>query len=974
MKRGYSFRLYSFVLIIYLLQMQLGSVVAQNIISVAGSNFKYGDGSTVDKAGVRQPFGIATDKYGNIYSTDQMNCTIRRIDANTKIVTVIAGRTYQCGFAGDGGQAVNALLNFPQGIFVDSLDNIYVADAGNERVRRIDKYGIITTIAGNGKMGFSGDGGPALKATFRYPEDIAADTIGNIYISDWENHRIRKINNRGIISTYAGNGLSGYSGDGDFATKARLYYPQGIKVDNNGNLYIADSQNGRVRVVAKNGIIHTVVKNTGRYPDKIYDLDIDKNGKLYFSSTSETLKSYDFITGQILELGDYFFYSPTGIAFNQKNNTILITESEEEYCYNHVPSISSYEISSGQSTRIIYGNCNNECTTGSLGDNWYATNAKLNLPSSVVFDKAGNIYIGDRGNFRIRKIDKYGIITTFAGSEKGTGGYGDGGRAADARFNSIQGMIFDKENNLFIADGGDRRVRKIDKNGFISTIAGNGETGYNGDGISALSASINPFDLALDNYGNLFISDVSNNRIRKVDKSGVITTFAGSGISGYNGDSIPAVRAQFQNPKGIFFTRDQSLLIADYYNHRIRKVDSNAIITTIAGKGFWSFGGDGGEASRAYLAGPTDVTCDKDGNIYIDDYLNYRIRRVDRNGIINTVVGLGSPDLVRCDGEGYPTTSVAGDGDPARSGSIFQPDNIQFDNKGNLFIADTRNHMLREVLFNTRSFIPAPVTTSFKQYVNHFSTMQNGIYLICRLNPKGLLEEKLNGNINSTVWVEKRVIVDSFGNPFLARHYELFTTENSRIQKTTITLFFTQKEFDEYNAAIKNKFNKLPVSPADLSGKSNLKIVFFEGKSSDTTGLPNSYDGRSKVINPVDSSIVWNSINKHWQVSFDVMSLGAFFISTKRIASSKNNIQDNAIKESESILVWPNPVKGRLNISTLFTMAKTDLLVISPSGKIVAQKVINPGNSIIDLGSLPAGLYILKFGNGEIKKIVKTGG
>ena len=246
-------------------------------------------------------------------------------------------------------------------------------------------------------------------------------------------------------------------------------------------------------------------------------------------------------------------------------------------------------------------------------------------------DGAGNLYIADSGNHRIRKVDSSGTISTIAGSgEFGFGG--DGGPAIDARLNYPSGVAVDGAGNVYIADLGNQRIRKVDSTGTITTIAGSGETGFGGggfggDGGPATEAQLNyPRGVAIDGAGNVYIADQGNQRIRKVDSTGTITTIAGSGERGFSGDGDPATEAQLNYPWGVAVDGAGNVYIADLGNHRIRKVDSLGTITTIAGSGEFGFGGDGGPAIDARLNYPSGVAVDGAGNLYIADSVNHRIR------------------------------------------------------------------------------------------------------------------------------------------------------------------------------------------------------------------------------------------------------------------------------------------------------------------------------------------------------------
>jgi sugar lactone lactonase YvrE len=335
------------------------------------------------------------------------------------IITTVAGHG-TAGYSGDGGPATNAAMNAPNSVVSDASGNLFIVDCNNQRIRKVSANGVITTVAGNGSAGYSGDGGPATNASMNTPNGIAIDASGNLFISDGYNNRIRKVDQNGIITTVAGNGTAGYSGDGGLAINARLYNTVGLAVDASGNLFIADCYNYRIRKVSTNGIITTVAGN----------------------------------------------------------------------------GVQSYS-----------------------GDGGAAINASLNNPYDVVVDDAGNLFIADLSNNRVRKVNTNGIISTVAGN--GSSSYsGDGGAATSAGFNSPTGVALDASGNLFIADYWAYRVRKVNTSGIISTVAGNGTAGYSGDGGVATNANLGkPWKAWVDSAGNMFIAEYGNNTIRKVTGS-----------------------------------------------------------------------------------------------------------------------------------------------------------------------------------------------------------------------------------------------------------------------------------------------------------------------------------------------------------------------------------------------------------------------------------------------------------------------
>jgi len=362
------------------------------------------------------------------------------------------------------------------------------------------------------------------------------------------------------------------------------------------------------------------------------------------------------------------------------------------------------------------------------GDGGQATAAEIYNPNAVGFDHAGNIYIVDEGSFVVRKVDMSGIITTIAGN--GIQGFsGDGGQATNAEFSYLEGVWGDKKGNVYIADEGNRRIRKVHTTGKISTFAGNGTFGYTGDGGPATAAELGtPYRIAIDTADNVYIADQGENVIRKVDTTGIISTVAGNGNSGFSGDGGQATVAEIKYPYGISVDIPGNIYIADCGNNRIREVSTTGIITTVAGNGIASFSGDGGQATAAELYGPFGVAADAFGNIYIDDQTNVRIRAVNPLGIITTIAGTGA--------NGYN-----GDGIPATAAQLNFPWDVSVDAAGNVYISDEANQRVR-IISGLTTGVSVPEN---KQSVLVYPNPNNGIFnVFCHSDPPAGGEESLS--------------------------------------------------------------------------------------------------------------------------------------------------------------------------------------------------------------------------------------
>ena len=585
------------------------------------------------------PHGVATDAAGNLYIVDRLNNRIRKVDS-AGVISTIAG-TGERGLGGDGGPATDARLDLPEGVATDSAGNLYIADSVNHRIRKVDSAGTISTIAGTGERGLGGDGGPATDARLDLPRGLAADGAGNLYIADRQNHRIRKVDSTGTITTVAGGGGRGALGDGGPATEAWLIRPNGVAVDGTGNLYFTESGSARIRKVDAAGIISTI------------------------AGTGE--RGFGGDGGPATDAQLHF---PYGVALDAAGNLYFADTNN-----NRIRKVDSAGVIS-----TIAGTGER----GFGGDGGPAVQAQFTGPRGLATDGAGNLYFADYGNHRIRKVDAAGTITKFAGGGEITFS-GDGGPAGGAQLRSPFDVAADAAGNLFIADTDAYRIRKVDSAGLITTIAGTGEVGFGGDGGPATDARLaSPGAMATDGAGNLYIADWLNYRIRKVDSAGVITTIAGTGEPGFGGDGGPAVQAQFTLPRGIATDSTGNLYIADTNNHQIRKVDAAGTISTIAGTGEPGFGGDGGPAVQAQLASPYSVAIDSAGNLFIADTNNHQIRKVDSAGVISTIAGTGE-------------RGFGGDGGPATDARLDFPEGMATDSAGNLFIADRINYRIRMV-------------------------------------------------------------------------------------------------------------------------------------------------------------------------------------------------------------------------------------------------------------------------------------
>ena len=667
---------------------------------IAGIGFAdfTGDDGPALAAALDNPRGVWVDNVQSfIYIADSDNQRVRRISTASGIIETFAG-TGTAGDEGDGDQATSANLNTPCGIFGDTNGNLFIAESSGNKVRKINSSGIITLFAGTGVSDSTGDGGPATSAAVDDPCAIWGDTNGDIFIGDrggdrvrvvdsvnqiistyagssngfrddvalsakftsinclWGDtmgslyvcdspKRVRMISPERVVSTVAGSGTQGFDGDGGPATSAQIKDPTGVWGNALGTLFIADTDNNRIRAVSPTGIITTVASEMAA-PVGLFGTPA---GSLYVTESGSD-------RNRVLLLVPTTMPTPAPTALPSFAPSALPSTAPVEYY--------SYTFAGGDGS------------LGFSGDNGPAKDALLDSPYDGWIDSAGaSLYFADRDNHRIRKITlATGIIETFAGNGD-SGSNGNGGPATSARLEKPARIWGDTNGNIYIADGAADRLRKIDSSGIISLFAGNGNQASTGDGGQATSAALySPGSVWCDSVGNVYFPEKQGDKIRVVaSATGIVSTYAGSGNTGFLDGA--ASSAQFHQPVDIWGDSEGNIFVSDKDNHRIRKISTALIVSTVAGTGSAEFSGDGGQASNAGLNGPLSVWGDSQGRLFIADSFNQRIRVVATDGIINTIAGNG-------------LTVFNGDHIPATNAAVNPPRGAFGDINGNIYVCE----------------------------------------------------------------------------------------------------------------------------------------------------------------------------------------------------------------------------------------------------------------------------------------------
>lgn len=614
------------------------------------------------------PRGVAIDRDGTIYVADTRNNIVRKI-TSSGVVTTLAGTGGTEGAT--NGTGAQARFNEPFGVAVDDAGNLYVADASNNAIRKITAAGVVTTFAGGGAAGI--DDGSGTSARFDEPRGICIDSTGTLYVADYDNHTIRKITSAGVVTTIAGRADVPGSADGQ-GTAATFRGPMGIAVDSTGVVYVADSGNRAIRRIAASGAVTTLTV-TGATLGEIRGIAVNTSGTLLVADygthvirsittagVASTLAGTVDAPGTSDGAGSSArFHYPSAVAI-ASDGSLVIADTDND---------TIRRVRDGSVTTIA-GLAGRVLTADGQG-----TTARFDAPYATAVDATGVVYVADTSAHVIRRIGTDGVVTTFAGLP---GAFGiDDGTGDGARFYGPTGVAVDSAGNLYVADSMNSTVRKITPARVVTTFAGSGRSRGATDGTGSAARFSQPFGVAVDGAGTVYVTDSQVNTIRKITAAGVVTTLAGqSGSSGSTDGTGTAAR--FTVPYGITVDSTGTLYVVDHGNHTIRKVTSSGVVTTLAGTA-GSSGSTNGSGASARFNYPSGITVGRDGTVYVADTDNQIIRAVTASGEVTTVGG---------------TANRAGTTDGVGTAALlFNPKGITISSDGKLYIADLGSRTIR---------------------------------------------------------------------------------------------------------------------------------------------------------------------------------------------------------------------------------------------------------------------------------------
>jgi len=586
------------------------------------------------------PFGVATDSADNVYVTDTTNNIIRKITP-AGVVSTVAGTTGGAGSA--DGTGVLARFNHPAGVATDSADNVYIADTTNNTIRKITPAGVVTTLAGSPGASGSTDGTGAA-AHFKFPQGVATDSAGNVYVANAGNSTIRKITPAGVVSTLAGTADSVGSADGTGAA-ARFNHPTGVATDSADNVYVTDTKNNTIRKITPAGVVSTLAGTAGGAGSADgtgaaasfngpFGVATDNADNVYVADASNSTIRKITPAGVVTTVAG----SPdasgstdgTGAAARFNHPIGVVTDSAGNV---YVADTANNTIRKITPTGVVSTLAGTASVTGSTDDTDAA--ARFNRPFGVATDSAGNVYVTDTTNSTIRKITPAGVVSTLAGTADSVGSADDTGAAA--RFNESTGVATDSAGNVYVADAGNSTIRKITPTGVVTTLAGTAGVTGSTDGAGAAARFNEPTAVATDSAGNVYVADTTNSTIRKITPAGDVSTLAGAAGSAGSADGT-GTAARFNEPTGVATDSADNVYVADAGNSIIRKITPTGDVSTLAGTAGSVGSADGTGAAASFII-PFGVATDSADNVYVADIFNNTIRKITPAGVVSTLVG-----------------------------------------------------------------------------------------------------------------------------------------------------------------------------------------------------------------------------------------------------------------------------------------------------------------------------------------------
>ncbi len=684
-----------------------------------------------------RPTGVAVDAAGNTYVVDSDNLIIRKITP-AGLTSTFAGSPGQSGFLDGLGQA--ARFSAPGGIAIDVAGNLYVTDRST--LRKISPAGAVTTLAGTTDFG-STDGLGSV-ARFRQLSSVAVDAAGNVYVTDWVFHTVRKITAAGLVTTLAGLAEQPGSADGT-GSAARFSWPQGIGVDAEGNVYVADAGNFTVRKITPAGLVTTLAGMAGssgsteglgdvaRFSN-LAGLALDAVGTIYVSAGGiRKITPAGLVSTLAGGTGGSADGQGSAAAFNGSQGLAVDTAGNV-----YVADNLNYTIRKITPTGLVStlaGRAGKSGSTDGLG-----SAAAFYSPLGVAVDAAGNTYVADTGSSAIRKITPGGLVSTLAGG-------------SSASFDQPQGLALDGAGNVYVADTRNHTIRKITPAGQVSTLAGSAGLKGSADGQGSTARFNAPAAVAVDADGNVYVADDQNATIRKITSSGLVSTLAGS-VGLYGSTDGQGSTARFGRPNGVAVDATGQVYVSDYWTAAIRKITPGGLVSTLAGDP-WQGGSADGLGSAAGFNHATGLAVDGSGNLYVADRDNNAIRMLTPAGFVGTLLGDANSGINRSgsvrDGVDLPL--------PTAYGALAAPTAVAVGADGTLYITTSNGVMTTgavTTLVAPSSLTYTPSTLSYTKSVAITAltpTHAGGaveLYSVTPALPTGLLLNASTGVISGT--------------------------------------------------------------------------------------------------------------------------------------------------------------------------------------------------------------------------------